>query len=223
MGFLGGGGGDVAYVRIQNRSSKTIHITFLERENVADDNLDSLSGEIDPKTSFPINGGSQPFPNNANYASLKGTDGPFNAGRMVVEARVPGANKPTSTLTLIVNNGVWRMEDATPDFNSPIRLVADVNEEKDGSGKEFWKVELRVYDNCDTSKWMELLADKIDDMPLNRVGLPGEKYYHKLKMNVPSLESNLTIFYSFLNLLKVRMILVLLRSIRPWVPRQTVT
>jgi hypothetical protein len=37
---------------------------------------------------------------------------------------------------------------------------------------------------------MELLADKIDDMPLNRVGLPGEKYYHKLKMNVPSLESN---------------------------------
>lgn len=191
MGFLGRDG-DVAYVRIQNRSSKTIHITFLERENVADDNLDSLSGEIDPKISFPKNGGSQPFPNNANYASLKGTDGPFNAGRMVVEARVPGANKPTSTLTLIVNNGVWRMEDATPDTNSPIRLVADVNEEKDGSGKEFWKVELRVYDNCDTSKWMELFADKIDDMPLNRVGLPGEKYYHKLKMNVRSLESNLT-------------------------------
>ena len=178
MGLLGGGWGKggVAYMRIQNRSSHPIRITFLDKDNVDESNLDDLSGDVAVDASLPRNGGEHPFPNGFHYASVVGRDGLFDSGHITVEARVPGAQRPTSTLRLIVNDKEWTWEDPTPDLASPIKLVADVNEERnrDDDDSEFWKIELRVYDNIDTSKWMEVLGDRIKDLPLNQVGLPGE-------------------------------------------------
>jgi hypothetical protein len=60
------------------------------------------------------------------------------------------------------------MEDTSPDKDSPVNLIADVMED-DG----MWKIELRIYDNYNTKRWMAELADSIKDMPLTQVGIPG--------------------------------------------------
>ena len=108
------------------------------------------------------------------------TESGGGGGSVTVEARVPGAHKPTSTLRLIARgDGEWGWEDETLDENSPIILVADASDvEAGGEGchrRLRWKVELRVYDNVDTTRWMEVLGERvIGDVPFNQIGLPGE-------------------------------------------------
>ena len=194
----GGGGGreeeGTAYVRIQNRSSHPIRITFLDVHNIDESNLDDISGDVDVDSSLPRDdgggaAGKRPFANECRYVPLlpgkDGGGGTFfdsggGGGSVTVEARVPGAHKPTSTLRLIARgDGEWGWEDETLDENSPIILVADGSEvEAGGEGchrRLRWKVELRVYDNVDTTRWMEVLGERvIGDVPFNQIGLPGE-------------------------------------------------
>ena len=203
----GGGGGEeeAAYVRIQNRSSHLVRITFLDAHGIDESNLDDLSGDIEIDSSLPPPSSEKqqrkPFANGGRYVPLLlGADGGgggslFDSGGggggVTVEARVPGAQKPTSTLRLIANDGggAWGWADETIDDDSPIVLVADVRrseEAAEGGGGEgggegrhrhrcFWKVELRVYDNVDTARWMEVLGERvIGDVPFNQIGLPGE-------------------------------------------------
>jgi hypothetical protein len=115
---------------------------------------------------------------------------------VVFEARVVtggggGGGGGAATLKFIANDDGWKCEDddrrGSSSASSPIVLVADVIEMrgKGGDGNDdddddkdgiaaFWKVELRAYDNIDASRWMEVLGKRIEDVPFNRLGLPGE-------------------------------------------------
>jgi intracellular sulfur oxidation DsrE/DsrF family protein len=69
---------------------------------------------------------------------------------------------------LCVDHNSWSSEDKSPDADSKVKLVADVDEEDNQ-----WKIELRVYNNYNTKCWMGELAEHITKTPLCRVGLPG--------------------------------------------------
>ena len=135
----GDGGGEdegAAYVRIHNRSSHPVRIAFLDARLIDESNFDDISGDIEIDSSLPLpssssgrRGGGE-----CRYVPLlPGTDGGgslFDSGGgggcVTVEARVPGAQKPTSALRLIVDGGgAWGWADGTIDGDSPIVLVAD--------------------------------------------------------------------------------------------------
>ena len=147
----GGGGGEeeAAYVRIQNRSSHLVRITFLDAHGIDESNLDDLSGDIEIDSSLPPPSSEKqqrkPFANGGRYVPLLlGADGGgggslFDSGGggggVTVEARVPGAQKPTSTLRLIANDGggAWGWADETIDDDSPIVLVADARRSEEAA------------------------------------------------------------------------------------------
>merc|ERR1712176_1451191 len=62
----------------------------------------------------------------------------------------------------------WWTRDRSPEFNSVIQMVADVE-----SIKRTFKIDIQIYDNYDGSKWMEELEENISDTALCEVGLPG--------------------------------------------------
>lgn len=162
------------YIRVQNRSSKTIEFKVVEKHKVGDIGVDQIQGVMKPGSHLPTEG-KQPFEDekgNADpdivYCYIEGdVRNRFQRdGYMLLEAQVEGASP--SGLKLTVDHDSWGMEDTSPDRDSPVKLVADVSEEKG-----MWKIELRVYNNYDTKCWMAQLADSIKELPLTEVGIPG--------------------------------------------------
>ncbi|KAG7372553.1 phosphatidylinositol-specific phospholipase C, X domain containing protein [Nitzschia inconspicua] len=167
----GGAGG---YLRIQNRSNKRVEFKVVEKDNVDDMGMDQIQGVMEPGSHLPAEG-TQPFEDedgNADpdmvYCYIEGNvrNRLQKNGFMLLNAIVEGASP--SCLKLIVNHNSWRMEDTSPDQNSPVILVADVSEE-DG----MWKIELRIYNHYNTKRWMAQLESSIKDLPLTQVGIPG--------------------------------------------------
>ena len=57
-------------------------------------------------------------------------------------------------------------KNTSPDHDSFVKVVADVDEENDQ-----FKIEVRIYNNYNGSSWMSELEEHIVDTPLVRVGL----------------------------------------------------
>jgi hypothetical protein len=166
------GGGEVGPFANGRRYAR---VTFgKDDQNDNDDNEDDgICGRLVGKLSLDNGGGG----------------GGGKGGLVVFEARVVsvhaggggGDRGGAATLRLISNDDGWRCEDDRGSSSSPIKLAADVTEmSRRGNGGNggdvmvFWKVELRIYDDIDTTRWMEVLGERIEDVPFNRIGLPGE-------------------------------------------------
>lgn len=162
------------YLRVQNRSKHRIEFKVVEKNNVDDMGMDQIQGVMEPGSHLPKEG-KQPFEDEDGntdpdivYCYIEGDvrNRMQRDGYMMLEAQVEGASP--SGLKLTVDHDSWGMEDTSPDRDSPVKLVADVSEDEG-----MWKIELRVYDNYNTSRWMAVLQDSIKDLPLTRVGIPG--------------------------------------------------
>jgi hypothetical protein len=159
--------GEGGYIRIQNKSSVDVEIKVVEGRNVDDMGMEKIQGTIAPGDQLPVKG-KERFEGGAQYQYIEGDvkfrfqkDGFFH-----LEAHAKGSSP--SCLKLIVDHNSWESEDKSPDTDSKVKLVADVDEEE---GE--WKIELRVFDNYNGNKWMEELAEDIGETPVCQVGLPG--------------------------------------------------
>lgn len=159
-------GGQGGYIRIQNKSTYDVTVSIENRRNVDDDGMDQISGDIPAGGQLPSEGETK-F-GGGTYQYIEGDKTFFlqKDGYFELVVNVDGSSP--SSLSLKVDCNDWWFEDHSPDHDSFVRAVADVDEE-DGT----FKIEVRVYNNFKGAKWMEELADDIQDKPLCQVGLPG--------------------------------------------------
>jgi len=157
--------GEGGYIRIQNKSNHTVTIKVIKGRSVDNRGMSDIQGTIAPGGQLPENGENK---YGGVYEYMEGDvrlriqkDGYFH-----LEAHVDGSSP--SGLMIKVDHNHWWTEDTSPDKDSKVNLVADVDE-IDGTSK----VELRIYDNFNASSWMEELKDSIQDTPFCEVALPG--------------------------------------------------
>jgi hypothetical protein len=162
--------GDGAYIRIQNKSHHAVEIKVVQGSNVDETGMNKIQGKIKPGQQLPTQG-ETPYQDNRRYQYIEGDvrfcfqgDGYFH-----LEAH-PTSGGPKSGLKLLVDSDEWWSEDPSPDADSPVLMVADV--EKDGPDGRA-RIEIRIFDNYSGARWMGQLADSIADTPFNRVALPG--------------------------------------------------
>jgi hypothetical protein len=159
------------YIRIQNNSSIEVEIKLVEGRNVDDMGLDQIVGTLSPGEQLPTNGTERS--GGGIYQYIEGDvrnrfqkDGYFH-----LQAH-PTDNSPCSKLSLVVDRNSWEAKDTSPDKDSIVKFVADVDESDEDDN---FKIELRVYDNYNASKWMEEYGEKhgLGGKPFCRIGLPG--------------------------------------------------
>jgi len=170
--------GEGAYIRIQNKSSTPVKMMVVEGRKVDEAGMDSLQGVVQPGQQLPPAGeGETPFGpgNKGSYRYIEGDvrfffqgDGYFHLEAHPVE---DGGGGSPSGLKLCVDHNSWWSEDKSPDADSPVKLVADVDD--DVEKKKQARIEIRVFDNYDGKRWMSQMEDSISSAPLCRVKLPG--------------------------------------------------
>jgi len=164
--------GEGAYVRIQNKSKIPVEMKVREGKKVDEAGMDRIQGVVQPNHQLPPDGtGETPFGAGKRYQYIEGDVKFFfqGDGSFQLEAHPTTGGGPPSGLKLLVDHDNWWMEDTSPDKGSPVKLVADV----DDSLANKTRIEVRVYDNYDSSNWMGEFATYIVDKPLCEVSLPG--------------------------------------------------
>jgi hypothetical protein len=160
--------GEGAYIRIQNKSKHAVSIQVIEGAKVDDAGMAQIQGDLEPCSQLPTEGEAA-FGDERRYQYIEGDVRFFfqGDGYFHLEAH-PADGSPKSGLKLLVNSNEWWSEDPSPDKDSPVLLVADVDSDADPT-----RIEIRVFDNYAGNKWMAQLEESIADVPLNRVALPG--------------------------------------------------
>lgn len=160
--------GEGAYIRIQNKSKHAVSIQVIEGAKVDDAGMAQIQGDLEPGCQLPTEGEAA-FGDERRYQYIEGDVRFFfqGDGYFHLEAH-PADGSPKSGLKLLVNSNEWWSEDPSPDKDSPVLLVADVDSDADPT-----RIEIRVFDNYAGNKWMAQLEESIADVPLNRVALPG--------------------------------------------------
>ena len=140
----------------------------IEGAKVDDAGMDRIQGEVEPGQQLPPDGDKH-FGDDRSYQYIEGDVGWFfqGSGFFHLEAH-PTDGSPKSGLKLLVDSDEWWSEDPSPDLESPVLMVADI--ESDGPQA---RIEIRIFDNYSGSGWMGQLEDSIADVPLNRVAFPG--------------------------------------------------
>lgn len=172
--------GEGGYIRIQNKSSVTVEIKVLEGRNVDEQGMDKIVGKIAPGEQLPVDGTERERNGTSiQYQYIEGDvknrfqkDGYFQVQAQPIINDSEEDGGPPSQVTLVVDRNSWQAKDHTPDTESTVLLVADVDEEDDTGD---WTLELRVFDNYNPKQWMEEYGDKhnLGAKSLCHVGLPG--------------------------------------------------
>ena len=157
--------GEGGYIRIQNKSQHKVEIKVIQGRSVDSRGMTDIQGVIAPGQQLPKNGENK-YGGVYEYIEGEVRFRMQNDGYFHLEAHVDGSSP--SGLMIKVDNDNWWTEDTSPDRDSLVNMVADVDE-IDGTSK----IEIRVYDNVKTSSWMAELHDSIRDKPLCEVSLPG--------------------------------------------------
>ena len=157
--------GEGGYVRIQNKSTHNVTIRVIQGQSVKSSGMNDIQGVIPPGQQLPKNGENK-FGGVYEYIEGEVRFRVQKDGYFHLEAHVDGSSP--SGLMIKVDNDEWWTEDPSPDTESLVNLVADVDEIEGTSKIEIW-----VYDNVKTSSWMAELQDSIRDTPLCEVSLPG--------------------------------------------------
>ena len=143
---------------------------MVEGRNVDDMGLDKIVGTLPPGKQLPTQG-TERF-GGGIYQYIEGdVKNRFQKGGYFSLEAHPADGSPSSKLSLLVDHDSWEAKDTSHDKESSVKLVADVHE----SDKDEFKIELRIYDNYNPSKWMEEYGAKhgLGEKPLSCVGLPG--------------------------------------------------
>jgi len=164
--------GEGAYIRIQNKSQHAVEIKVVEGTKIDGRGIDEIQGVIEAGEQLPAHGGETPFGDSRRYQYIEGDVRFFwqDDGHFHLEAH-PTNGAPRSGLKLLVDSDEWWSEDPSPDEDSPVLMVADVDDDSDPRGRT--RIEIRVFDNYSGSGWMGQLGDHIGGTPFNRVALPG--------------------------------------------------
>jgi hypothetical protein len=158
--------GEGGYIRIQNKSTFDATVSIVKGRNVDDRGLNDIVGPIASGGQLPIKGKTKFGEGIYQYIEGDVRNRFQKDGHFRLEVHVEGS--APSTLELKVDRNTWWSEDRTPDTESVVLAVADVDHE-DGE----FKIEIRIYNNFRGNKWMSELAKDIEDTPLCFVGLPG--------------------------------------------------
>lgn len=157
------------YIRIQNKSSFDVKVGVKNKHNIDGKGIGEIKGSIAPGGQLPESkNGETKFGGNRFYQYIEG-DKRFRVqkdGSMEIVVNVEGSSP--SSLKLKVNTSDWWAEDKSPDKESKVKAVADVDEVDDT-----FKIEIRIYDNYRGNSWMAEMAKHIENTPLCNVGLPG--------------------------------------------------
>jgi hypothetical protein len=159
--------GEGAYIRIQNKSTHDVTISLGSTRGVDDQGLAEIQGPMAPDSALPK--GTEATFMGGVYQYIEG-DVRFRFqkdGYFEFICNIPDSSP--SSLHLKVDHDEWWCDDVSPDHDSKVKVVADVNEEEGGT----FKIEVRIYNNYKPASWMGDMADKITDTPLSQVGLPG--------------------------------------------------
>jgi hypothetical protein len=157
--------GEGGYIRVQNKSTYDVTVKVTEGRRVDDRGMKEIQGPIAVGGQLPVTGKSK-F--GSMYQYIEG-DVRFRVqkdGFFGLEVHVEGSSP--SGLKLMVDHNSWWSEDKSPDKDSFVKLVADVDEE-DGESK----IEIRIFNNYKGNSWMSELYEHIENTPLCLVGLPG--------------------------------------------------
>ena len=162
--------GEGAYIRIQNKSQHAVSVQVIEGSKVDETGMNEIQGEIEPGQQLPAEG-ETPYEDDRRYQYIEGDVRFFfqSDGHFHIEAH-PTDGSPKSGLKLLVDSDEWWSEDPSPDKESPVLMVADV----EGDGPNGCaRIEIRIFDNYSGSSWMGQLEESLADVPFNRVALPG--------------------------------------------------
>lgn len=158
--------GEEGYIRIQNKSPHIVTIKVVKGRSVEDAGLSNIEGTIAPGGQLPVEG-VEKYGGRYGVIAGKVRLRIQKEGFFQLEAHVEGSS-PSSTLFLKVNHDKWWSEDTTPDLDSQVCMVADVDEIDRTS-----KIEIRLFDNIATKSWMAELSESVRNVPLCKVKLPG--------------------------------------------------
>jgi len=162
-------GGEGGYIRIQNKSSFEIEIQVKEGRNVDDMGMDQIQGVLAAGDQLPTEG-KQLFDDGGVYQYIEGdVRNRFQKdGYFFLEAHLSDGSSPESGLKLVVDHNSWSSHDPSPDNESKILMIADVDEEDN-----IWKIEIRVYNNYPMNSWMASMAQDIQNTRICNLGIPG--------------------------------------------------
>jgi hypothetical protein len=118
--------GKGAYIRIRNKSTYDVTVELGGRRNVDDVGMDEIQGAIAAGDQLPPLGEANVF--GGTYQYIEG-DNKFvfqKDGYFQFICNVEGSSP--SSLELKVDNDEWWSEDKSPDHDSFVKVVADVDE-----------------------------------------------------------------------------------------------
>ena len=169
--------GEGAYIRIQNKSNHEVDTRLIEGAKVDENGMSSIQGIIAPGHQLPLPSNSEtPFNDGRYYQYIEGDVKFFFQGHgyFHLEAH-PSNGAPKSGLKLLVDSDEWWSEDPSPDEESPVLMVADVDDNRgDGDDSDNkTRIEIRIFDNYNGKRWMTQLAKHIANIPINQIGIPG--------------------------------------------------
>lgn len=166
--------GKDGYVRITNKSKRTVTVAIDERRMIEADGLDSLNGTLEPRQSLPAEGGEDKFSNGSMYQHVeyKGVLQIQKDGFIQISAAADGH---TFRARLHVDPDKWWATscDEAADHEHDgkgVVITTDVDEdEKTGEVR----LEVRIYEAIPTVTWMAHLEPSLKAEPLSQVALPG--------------------------------------------------
>jgi hypothetical protein len=158
--------GKGAYIRIQNKSTYDVNVELGKRRSVDNVGMDEIQGPIPAGAQLPDGGGEDKF--GGAYQYIEGDNRFFFQKDGYFEFIVQVEGSSPSSLYLKVDNNDWWAEDKSPDVDSFVKVVSDVDEDDDQ-----FRIEIRIYNNYQGASWMAQLAEHIEETPFCRVGLPG--------------------------------------------------
>lgn len=160
--------GKGAYIRIQNKSTFDVEVELGNTRSVDDVGMEDIQGSLPSGAQFPLEGGEDKFGDGNRYQYIEGDNRFFFQKDGYFEFVVNVEGSSPSSLYLKVDHDEWWAEDKSPDADSFVKVVSDVDEEEDQ-----FKIEIRIYNNYHGAGWMGELEKHIAETPLCRVGLPG--------------------------------------------------
>lgn len=160
--------GKGAYVRIQNRSTRSVTVVIEGKARIEDQGMPALQGTLAVGKQLPAESDHEVYGGNYTYMEGEASKRIQKDGQLtLVVQHEQGDDK----IQLLCDHEKWWTRTCAEDNDAkPVLAVsADTGEEEDGN----CRIDIKIHDYIPPQDWMEVLGKVIADKPLCQVALPG--------------------------------------------------
>ncbi|GAX29164.1 hypothetical protein FisN_7Hh235 [Fistulifera solaris] len=159
--------GKGAYVRIQNRSTRSVTMVVEGKARIEDQGMPQLHGTLAAGKQLPAEPAHKVYGGNYTYIEGEAERRVQKDGQLTLVAQ---HEQGDDKMQLLCDAEKWWARSVAEDEAKPaLAISADVGVEEDGN----YRIDIKIHDYIPPADWMKVLGNVIADKPLCQVALPG--------------------------------------------------